>query len=890
MLNKFFLSFFCISCFCYYSSGQTLEGKIVDANTKNVLSGSILIKEVSTPSIIKEFVLVKEGSFSFKLKKEYDTILLDVQSLGYSTYEETINFPKTDTTYTFLFELIKEKITNLDEVYITAKNRPYKIKEDTIVYKVDRYKDGSERKIEDIIKKIPGVDINEQSGLIKFNGKPIETVTLEGDNLFGHNYSLGTKNINVDMVEEIQAIENYSENPLLKDIEQSDEVVLNLVLKKDRIDISGNIDIGSGVSDDSSVPTNINTNLLGVTKKYKSFAIGTFNNIGENISPFDYFGFNFNVEQLNEEEYFARKIIPETQFLNTLDEKRVNLNNQLFANYNAIFNIDNRFKVKTNLYFLNDKISSNQLFENQFDIDNVSFNTADKIEIDKKPTQHRGDVEIRYNTSKNSLLQYSIRVRQENILTNNNILFNQESSFLSVLDSEDFLFKQNIVFTKKLLKKKAVQILASHSSNDIPQTYDLTTPSNMNSTIYDNRKQSNSFNKQVFKLESVILGAKKKNKYSFSVGGNHIINRFNSNLLNIYTNGIIDNVNTNNAKYSNSSVYSLGNYHWNLGKLRISTNYSLRYLSQRLESIVDSDTEESGKFLFEPTINILYKINRISNLTINAGYNFHTISDQHFFLNPVLINNRTSISNIPSLNLQRAQTYSMAYYNNDLFNQFQLQIDLNYTKQKGSFVSNSLISESETQLQYLFLNENTETLNTNLKVSKYIPFFKSTIKWSSMYSNNKYKNGVNFSDLRSNESSLFNNKFFLKTSLDLPLNFENEINLISSVTKTEDDLEFMNNSLNNSFRIIFKPIKSLSGTFSADYYLPNTKVKNENYLFLDTRFDYKPKDKNWELSFTAQNITNENIFQQIHTTDVSINLYRNNILPRFFLINFRYEF
>ncbi|MDG1793465.1 MAG: hypothetical protein P8H44_02830 [Flavobacteriaceae bacterium] len=51
---------------------------------------------------------------------------------------------------------------------------------------------------------------NEQSGNIRYKGVSIETVTLEGDNLFGDNYSLGTKNINVDMVTHIEAV------PLLK--------------------------------------------------------------------------------------------------------------------------------------------------------------------------------------------------------------------------------------------------------------------------------------------------------------------------------------------------------------------------------------------------------------------------------------------------------------------------------------------------------------------------------------------------------------------------------------------------------------------------------------------------------------------------------------------------
>ena len=141
------------------------------------------------------------------------------------------------------------------------------IKNDTVKYNVKSYLNGSDRKILDVIKKMPGIDVNVNTGEIKYKGKSIETVLLEGDNLFGYNYSLGTKNINVNMVEQVQAIENYSENPLLKNIESGNKVVLNLKLKKRKIDFSGNFDAGLGSFDNSNIAANTNLNILGITKK-----------------------------------------------------------------------------------------------------------------------------------------------------------------------------------------------------------------------------------------------------------------------------------------------------------------------------------------------------------------------------------------------------------------------------------------------------------------------------------------------------------------------------------------------------------------------------------------------------------------------------------------------
>ena len=160
-----------------------------------------------------------------------------------------------------------------------------------MTYNIEKYKDPTDKKVQDVLKRLPGIEVNEKSGEIKYKGKSVETVTLDGDNLFGYNYSLGTKNINIDMLEQVQAIDNYSENPLLKGIEGGEKVSLNLKLKKGKTDYSGNIDFGLGINNDLNLLNNSNANILGISKNYKSFGIVSYNNIGVNHSPFDYFFF-----------------------------------------------------------------------------------------------------------------------------------------------------------------------------------------------------------------------------------------------------------------------------------------------------------------------------------------------------------------------------------------------------------------------------------------------------------------------------------------------------------------------------------------------------------------------------------------------------------------------
>ncbi|HFK5504754.1 TPA: hypothetical protein ACG0AG_003482, partial [Elizabethkingia anophelis] len=367
----------------YFS--QTITGNIKDSISKENVFANVVIKDTKKSNDISEFTVTKNGNYKIQVSKFYKRIVLEVNALGYSSITHIIEAPEKDKIYNLNFFLKKEQIKNIKEIILTSNKKKFSIKEDTIKYNVSAYRDGSERKIEEIIKKLPGIQVNEKSGEIKYKGKSIETVQLEGDDLFGSNYSLGTKNINVDMVEQVQAIENYSANPLLKGIENGDKVALNLKLKKGRLDLSGNTEYGSGFSSDNKQIYNIGANILGVSKNYKSFGTFSYNNVGINNSPFDYFGFNYNTEQIKERDFFAKKLIPESIFTSSLDDSRANINNAIFGNYNSIFKIGKKASLKLNLYYTQDKILQTQFFQNNILTGDGTFSTSDLYQTQKKP-------------------------------------------------------------------------------------------------------------------------------------------------------------------------------------------------------------------------------------------------------------------------------------------------------------------------------------------------------------------------------------------------------------------------------------------------------------------------------------------------------------------------
>lgn len=875
-LKCIYLILFFFGCNLFFS--QIIKGNVVESTSKKYIFANIIIKNTENHDDISEFTIAKNGSYTIALSKSYKKIILEANALGYNTVTQTIENPQKGKTYNIDFTLSKEQIKDIKEVIITSNKKPFIVKEDTVKYNVSAYRDGSERKIEDIIKKLPGIEVNEKSGEIKYKGKSIETVQLEGDDLFGSNYSLGTKNINVDMVEQVQAIENYSANPLLKGIENGDKVALNLKLKKGKMDFSGNLDYGSGFFADNKQAYNIGTNILGISKSYKSFGTLSYNNVGTNNTPFDYFGFNISNEQMKERNFLSKKLIPESIFTSSLDESRANSNNSIFGNYNSIFKIGKKISLKTNLYYLQDRILQTQFSQNNIITEQNSFTTSDLYETKKKPFLYRGDIEVKFNVSKKSLLEYKTKISQENINTISSVLQNNTNSFDTNLKSESFLLRQDLIYTQKISEKKALQVQLFQSYNRTPQDLSISPFIKVDSLNSFNTQYSR-FAKNIISAQGTLLGSTLKTKYSFSVGTDIEKNPFLS-----YLN---DNTNANfynDFSYHKNNFWLKGAYHIQYGNLKISPSLGINFLSQSLNNI----SEERNNFLLEPALAIKYKINENSSLLSSANFSQKSFSEEYFLTNFLFTTPRNIINSKPSLEIKKALSYNLFYSLNNLYRQFQFRLGLLYNKDNGGYFSNFNISENTTILNYFYLPKSNENMTFNFMIEKYLPVIESTVRLSSDFSISNYKNIVNNSNLRNNKFQNITSELFFKTAFDIKINFENQFKIFQSISKSEDMEQFRNNSLQNTFKVIIKPCKKWFVLLSSDYYVPNFD-KKDKYLFLDGIIRFTP-NKIYEFSFNAKNILNKKMFSQVETSDFSTTIFQSNLIKRYFMLNISYAF
>ncbi len=856
---------------------QTIKGKIQNT-LKEPISANILIKNSENKNLISEFFKTDDnGDFTAVLEENYTKIYFEITAMGYEKIADSIINPSKKSIYNFNY-ILNERVTELQEVIVSQEK--FEIEGDTVSFNPRSYKDGTERKVEDLIKKLPGMEV-EENGSIKYRGKKVTSVQLEGDDLFGYNYAMGTRNISVDMLEQVQAIDNYSANPLLKGIENSEEVAINLKLKKGKLDISGNGNLGSGFDNKIDPRNDLSFNLLGISKKYKSFSSISYNNVGLNNSAEDYFSMSASLEDIQNEDFYAKKIIPENIFMSNFDTQRANINNQLAVSNNLIYRFSQKLSLKANISFLNDKITFLENNNTFFNTENINYN--DQSETIKKPINKQLGFKLTYNTSKVSLLEIETAIQSEKINTSNSIVQNNNTFFNTSLKTENIFWNNKIQYTYKISNNKALQYISNFSINAIPQELNIYPIS----FSFNGNLQKSEFEKKYYSNKFVLLGNSKKNKYVFTLGSVFENNPFNSNLFE--NNSSINPDFINQFNYKKATLFSEFGTTYALENWKFQPTLRISSINQTYKNDLESTNKTMQSFIVIPSLNISYSLSGNSTFKLTGSYEEKTPNEEYLFTNLIAQNNRFIRRNILDLNLQQNQNYILSYRYNNLFTAFSTNLSLIYNNNKNTYLSSIEIQDNFTISTFFQSPTNIENYSLNFGIEKYVNFLNSNIKHVSNYGINNYKNVVNQSDLRNNQSRNYNAYFFITTVFNFPINFQNKFNYSNINFISDNQNSNTNISFNNNLKMLIKPNNKFLFTISYDYFKPNTKL-NEDFTFLDFEIKYKPKKMRFiEFWLTGKNLLNNTFFSQTENTDFQNTTYQSSLMPRHFLLTLDFK-
>ncbi|WP_458628127.1 TonB-dependent receptor [Winogradskyella sp. PC D3.3] len=813
------------------------------------------------------------------MKKSYDTLKVYCNVNGFKTESILFVNPSKSKHLNVEFFLTKDSIYSLDTVIINVKKKFYQ-KKDTIGYVASEYIDGTERKVKDLLKKLPEIDVNERNGTVKYKGKEIETITLDGDNLFGSNYTLATKNINVDIIKAVEAIDNYEENELLKGISSGGKVSLNLVLKENKTDFSGTGELGLGLLNDNEFARGLSASLLTINKKQKSFFTLTSNNVGVNNSPFVFENGIKTSEQRREENYLAYSVLSSLSSNSSFGTERGNINNQYFGNFNSLIPLNKNLKIKLNGYYLKDEVSGRNFSEQVlFDSESGAVTSIfDNTTFTNKPKYYRGDIDIKYRLNKRSMLSFISKIQNENSddyrKTNSN-----NDNFIINLNSRNNFFKNLLEYTYKLNDSTVFQSRIHYSKNKLPQSMNLNMQSPVNQSERIN--QFSEFSKDYLSFDSRLIGKIGKWKYGTQLEFYINNNDYNSSLLNTVdlSNNSVNDLDRANVSFSNQSYCVVEYNQW-----RFSIKNRFEFLEQRLTGFSNQQN-----FIINPSLAVVYTLGEKRTLSLNTSYSKSPLDIQNSFINQVLIDNRTLILNSPTLDLQENFSLGLYYANNNIFKQLVVSSGIQYSEVVGDYFQDLSFDSENIFIRNFYLSEKSKNLSTNFSLRKYLNAISSNIKVRLSGNYNQYFNLVNSSNLRSNELFSFNTSIEFNTSFDFPLNFGNEFSYNYTESKFDNNINVFR-TINNNSKLIFKSKNRMIYSLNSAFFNPNIDSSLNTAHFLDFKFRYNPKGKNWNFSFHANNLLNNSTYERFEISDFSSSKFQNQLLGRIFMVSLEYSF
>ena len=359
----------CVFFLFVFSHSQSITGNVFNSEME-VVEGAIISAKQAESEETTAFA-ISDGDGKYTIKLPPGRFQLSVKKLGFKNIETTIIVE--NKTIIKDFSLQKNNDQQIQEVIIT-KAKSIRIKSDTVEYNAKNFKDGTERNVEDLLKKLPGLTVD-SNGKIKIRGKEIEKVMVENDDFFEKGYSLLTKNMSVRPVETVQVLENYSNNKLLKGVEKSDKIVINLVLEENaKAQWFGELTLSNSVFPMKKYDDKVS--LARFAQKYKYFLIASANSVGKdntgdlthllNPSAYNEPGYIDIHEQLyTYNSTFAEALM--------IDPQKYKFNDDKLLSNNAIFALNKDMKIKlTNVSTL-EKVTANNVNNTTFTFDNVNF-------------------------------------------------------------------------------------------------------------------------------------------------------------------------------------------------------------------------------------------------------------------------------------------------------------------------------------------------------------------------------------------------------------------------------------------------------------------------------------------------------------------------------------
>jgi hypothetical protein len=824
---------------------KTIKGSPLEmASVIAFKKGTKFLQSYSITDVKGNYKLTLANNTSYTLKVNY---------LGY--IPKNIAVVIGDNTTNLSKDIVLEEASDkLKEVEITYE-MPVKVIGDTIVYNSDSFTSGKEKKLEDVLKKLPGIDIDD-NGEVQVEGKTVQKVLVEGKEFFDGDSKLATQNIPANAVDKIQVLKNYNEVSGMKSVTNNeDNIAINIKLKQGKKRFwFGEINAGIGDNDKYIVKPK----LFYYSPEKSVNVLTDFNNIGK--SPFtmhDYFRFtgglrnamrgsgtSFNVSFsglgfMTAQNNKAQEITSNFGALNfsLSPKKSIDFNGFAIINSSRTDMLTNANTIYNKINITDDNttatLQKNQLGMLKF---STNYNPNDKVHIDY-------DIfgKLSKQTEKNEVTstQRSADTYKEEKPTT----LNQNFNWYYTMDEKN-------IFSAELqhLYEKDKPLYNAIADT---QPFVIIPTSSAQSIFNLLQNKTTTTSKLDAKLDYYYLLTPKSN-INITFGTTLSTQKLTSNIAQKLDDGSVLNfsdIDLNNKVNYNFTDMFLGlHYKMISGIFTFNPGVGLHSYQTKDTQLTSVNKNKVTKLL--PDVYARLQFNSSQSLRFN-----YSISTQFSDINTIaesylLSNYQRLTKGNRNIENEMYHKYSLSYFSFSMFSFTNINASINYTKKLNGVKNNTALVGINQVTFPINANLADETFSTRFRYGKTYSKLKTNLRaslTSNFYNNIIDNKAVKSKSVTQSYQASVASKF--KNAPNFEVGFQKSYNNYSNTSSTTDrpyanmEIGFLKNFI-------------LTADYSYYNYNNNANAVKNTYSFLNANLYYQQKDSKWEFKISVDNLTN----------------------------------
>lgn len=890
---------------------SVLKGVLQDTSDfKSVAYASILAINPADSVLLKFIYASDKGVFELKGLPPIKIRLL-ITRPGFADYEDFVTLSEGQITDVGVINMLS-KSTLLKEVIIKDRVDAIRIKGDTTEFLVDSFLTNKNANVEDLMKRLPGIQVD-KDGKITAQGKEVKKVLVDGEEFFGDDPTIATKNIKATQVESVQVFDKKSDQATISGIDDGiKEKTINLKLKEDaKKGYFGKASAGAGT--DSRYEHDAMLNRFNKKQKVSAYgAMSNTNKTGLNWDDMQKFGGSEGFEYSSDDEgnsmmYYSRSDdgfdgigIPQTWYIGAhySDKKKNDKHGYAFnASHKemTVRGFDDNFTQ----YILPDTFYFNR---QRNDINNFrkgnTFSTNYNLALDSFTT-----IKIKLNAAQSEFNRLSI-FQSENRNELRSLVNSNKRTTSEVGQKEEL--NSSINFIRKF-KLQGRSLSIGFTQNYQAQDKDgflnsdikiYTNDTTFESSNIDQKKLTNSLKEN---YSGSVTYTEPFGKKFFVITDYAVnVNRDKSTLLTLAKSGGSD-YNLQLDSLSNDFLYNMlinrGGISFKYQHKKVTSSIGAR-LSQtdlRQNNLVTDSIRNQVFVNYFPSARFSYKLG--TSASFEVSYNGRTRQPSLQQIQPLIDNTNPLDIYIGNTGLVQSFTnsYEARYNSYKPIKGSGVWSSLRYSNTYSDFAQKSVVT-TDGKRTYQTVN-----VDGNYALNGSFYHYFQTKKTGLSFNNN-----FNFSQNRyANFVNDINN-----------ININNSVGLGTSISKEKDDVYYISLEADWDYTRSETSVRPdvitdywiSEYTFSSDLYLPKKFVfstdithtrrqptsdfdKAINTTIINLKIKKKFTEKeNWHLGLAIRDLLNENIGFSRNASSNFINENVHTVLRRYFLLSITYNF